>query len=62
MRIAAMRREIALFGAEIAARARKTLPGALGAGSLVWAGHLVWPPLAFAVAGAFLLMIDRDTP
>lgn len=61
MKTAQIRRKAALRGAELAARATRTMPGALGVGSLIWAGHLIWPPLAFAVAGFFLLLVDWAT-
>lgn len=37
-------------------------PGTLGAGLICAGLWLAWPPLAFLVGGAFLLLLDRRMP
>lgn len=40
----------------------RTLPGVLGATSIVLGLGLIYVPLAFLAAGVFLLVIDRRVP
>jgi hypothetical protein len=61
-RTRALGSQLTMTSAELAGKTLRSLPGYLGAGAIVYGAGQVWPPLAWFVGGAFLMILDRRMP